>query len=242
MTRLLCEWPRVLVWSLGCVAALAAETPTLTGFPFTNETLRYTVTWPSGLSLGEAHMTAARSQAANGAERWDFALAVDASVPGFAVSDSYRASSTTDLCAMTFEKEFTHGTRKAHELVEFDSHDRVARRHTQGGGMSDVPISACARDALTLLYYTRRELGQGRVPAPQDALFGAPYKVQMEYKGAQTVKAGGASSEADCVQVTLKGPASETTFQMFFARDPARTPLVVRVPFPLGTFSLELAR
>ena len=30
----------------------------LTGFPFQNETLRYNVNWPSGLSLGEAVFTA----------------------------------------------------------------------------------------------------------------------------------------------------------------------------------------
>jgi hypothetical protein len=29
---------------------------------------------------------------------------------------------------------------------------------------------------------------------------------------------------------------------MFFARDAARTPLIIRVPLSLGTFSLELAR
>jgi hypothetical protein len=44
------------------------------------------------------------------------------------------------------------------------------------------------------------------------------------------------------VLATLKGPASEITFEMFFARDAARTPLVIRVPLTLGTFSMELAR
>jgi len=236
----------VMVRCLSCAAAFAAEapapTPTLTGFPFTNESLRYIVNWPSGLTLGEAIMTAARSKAANGTEHWDFKLALDASVPGFGVSDSYRAASSTELCAMAFEKELAHGSRKTHEFVDFDSHALVARRHTPGGGQSEVSTSSCARDALTFLYYTRRELGQGRIPPNEDVVFGAQYQVQMQYKGAQSVKAGRQSTEADCVQVLLKGPASETMFEMFFARDAARTPLLVRVPLALGTFSLELAR
>jgi len=44
------------------------------------------------------------------------------------------------------------------------------------------------------------------------------------------------------VLVTVKGPASETAFEMFFARDAARTPLLVRVPLSMGTFLLELTR
>ena len=31
-------------------------------------------------------------------------------------------------------------------------------------------------------------------------------------------------------------------FDLLFARDPARTPVLIRVPLSLGTFSLELMR
>ena len=88
-----------------------------------------------------------------------------------------------------------------------------------GGGKSDIAISSCARDALTFLYYARRELGQGRVPPREDVLFGAPYQVRLEYTGEQTVKIGDQKAEADRVVSTLKGPASEISFEMFFARD-----------------------
>jgi hypothetical protein len=47
---------------------------------------------------------------------------------------------------------------------------------------------------------------------------------------------------ADQVNCTIKGPASETHLEILFARDAARTPLVVRSPFAMGTFSLELVR
>ncbi len=242
MSRFLRLWRLA---SLTCMYALvtrAALAPELSGFPFTDESLHYAVNGPSGLSLGDAHMTAVRRKSANGAERWDFQLTLNVSVPGFLISDSYRADSTLDLCAVTFEKAFVHGARNSHELTYFDSQNGVARRYTDGGGNSEVAVSSCARDALTFLYFARRELGQGRVPPREDVLCGASYRVQLEYKDAQTVKVHGLNAEADRVLVTLKGPASQITFEMFFARDAARRPLLVRVPLSLGTLSMELAR
>ena len=59
MTRFSRICGQALAGLLCCLAAPGAEQPTtvpaLTGFPFTNETLHYTLSWPSGLSLGEAH-------------------------------------------------------------------------------------------------------------------------------------------------------------------------------------------
>jgi len=218
-----------------------ATAPVLTGFPFTNETLRYAVRWPTGVSLGEAHMGAARSKA-GAVERWTFEFGLAASVPGFAVDDSYHASASLDLCSATFEKETAHGSRKTHERIEFDDHAGIARRETLGAGKSDVPISQCGRDALTFLYFARRELGQGRVPPPEDVVLGAKYNARLEYTGEQTIKVGGKPAITDRVIATLRGPASEISFEMFFARDPARTPLLIRVPLSLGVFSMELSR
>ena len=52
-----------------------------------NETLRYSVNWPSGVSLGEATLTASSARDAKGPERMHFQFDLDAGVPGFAVSD-----------------------------------------------------------------------------------------------------------------------------------------------------------
>ena len=49
--------------------APAAAAPVLKGFPFTNESLAYTVEWPSGLSLGEGHLSATSDQG-----NWNFEL------------------------------------------------------------------------------------------------------------------------------------------------------------------------
>lgn len=209
-----------------------------TGFPFQNESLRYSVNWPSGLSLGDVSLTAHHSTSG-----WDFDMTLDAGVPGFMVSDRFHSVTNAEGCSLEFERNTSHGTRKSREKTIFDYKSGVAHRKTltTGGGSSDLPISSCARDALALVYYARRELGQGRVPPQQDAFFGSAYSVRLEYTGAQTIQAGEKPATTDRVVVYMKGPASDTHFEIFFARDAARTPLSIRVPFPVGTLSMELA-
>jgi hypothetical protein len=46
----------------------------------------------------------------------------------------------------------------------------------------------------------------------------------------------------DKVVSNVKGPASTVEFEMYFARDPARTPLLVKLPLPIGSISMELVR
>ncbi|MGH9656891.1 MAG: DUF3108 domain-containing protein [Bryobacteraceae bacterium] len=218
------------------LACLGVAAQAQTGFPFQDETLHYTINFPSGLSLGEGTMAARRNRETSA---WHLELKLDASLAGLALTDRYR-SVASGYCSSEFEKESEHGPRKARETVVIGG--GIAKRATKGGGTSSYPVGECARDALTFLYYTRRELGQGRVPAPETIVFGGPYQMRLEYTGAQTVTVGGKPEISDRVVVHLKGPASATRLEMYFARDAARTPLVVKAPLALGTFSLELVR
>jgi hypothetical protein len=206
----------------------------LTGFPFQDETLRFQAKWPTGVSLGEGRMQAHRI--AGG--RWELELSLDASIPGFVIKDHYRSVATADLCSVEFARESAHGEKKSHESVTFSQDDRTAHRATSGGGSSDFSVPACAMDALSYLYFTRREMGQGRVPPPGTIVFGAPYEIRLEYKGEETFK----GAVTDRVAASLRGPASNVTFDLLFARDPARSPVLIRLPLSLGTFSLELTR
>ena len=224
-----------LIWVLAF--PLAAAAPENAIFPFTEENLNYTVNWPSGLSLGEAHLHAYKAP-----EGWQFDLSLDAAVPGFKVSDRYHAMASPRLCSLEFQRDTTHGKRRSQEKTTFDFKKSIAKRATVGGGKSEFPISACPRDALSYLFFARSELGQGRVPPDQQVLEGAAYQVRMEYGGTQPVKVGDKSQQADRVQISVKGPNSDVSFEVFFARDKARTPLVIRCPFSLGMFSLELVR
>lgn len=224
---------------LPATLALGAPVFAPTGFPFQDESLHYTIDWPSGLNLGDAHLNAHKS-----ATGWEFEMSVDAAIPGFAIADHLHSSTNTEGCSVQFERDTSHGKKKAHEQTDFDYHNGAAHRSTlvPGGGTSDQPISSCAHDALAFLYFARRELGQGRVPPQEDLYFGAAYLARLEYTGAQTIQSNGKPAVTDHVVVSLKGPASDFHFEIFFARDPARTPLSVRIPSSFGTISLELAR
>jgi len=209
------------------------------GFPFTNENLEYSLNFTSGVKLGKAHMTARRDPV-NG---WSFNFVLDASIPAFPIIDRFSSYDGLDLCSLRFDRNFEHGKRKAHELTWFDRTRSVAVRSTKdGGGLSEIPVGLCPHDGLSFFYYLRRELGQGRMPPNDVVLAGAAYRVSMVYAGEQPAVRDGKSISADQVNFTIKGPASETRIQILFARDAARTPLVVRCPFKVGTFSLELIR
>ena len=189
-----------------------------------DETLRYTVNWPSGLSLGEGTLTARKA----GGE-WDFSLELEAAIPGFQVVDRFLSRASAGFCSIHFEKNSVHGKRKAREKTVFDG--QLATRTTLEGG-----------DALAFLYFLRQEITQGRVPPPQTVYFGAPYQVRLDYKGAQPVESGSAVEKGDRLVASVKGPSSNFSFEILLGRDPARTPLLIKVPLELGTFSMELVR
>jgi hypothetical protein len=224
----------------GVPSAKEAAPPQPTGFPTTGESLNYQLNWPGGASLGEAHLQAAKTDAG-----WRFDFSLDASVPGFPVSDHYRSSANAAFCSLELEKETTHGRRQTHEKTEFDYAGGSATRTTlvEGGGHTAIDINNCAHDGLDYVFYARNELGQGHgVPQEQDVLFGAPYSVRMQFAGVQDITVAGKRRPADHVVLYLKGPASDSKLEIFFERNPARTPLLIKAPLPIGTLSMELVR
>jgi hypothetical protein len=221
--------------------APAAAAPVLKGFPFTNESLAYTVEWPSGLSLGEGHLSATSDQG-----NWNFELTLDAGLAGFDVKDTYTSSATSELCFTSLSKDSVHGPKKTKETVTFDRQSAAATRHSNyggdTGGTTRMQVNNCTHDALTYLFYTRRELGQGRVPPAQEIIFGALYHASQSYAGAETIVVHGKSILTDKMVCHIKGPASDFQFDAYFDRDPARTPVSIRVPLPVGKISLEIVR
>jgi hypothetical protein len=201
-----------------------------------SESLHYNVNWPSGLSLGEADLTST-----SGESGLTFGFNMDASIPGFAVSESAKSRATSEFCSIELQKQGTRGKRKVDETTEFDSSKMTATRKTQGGGKSELSTSSCAKDALTFVHFLRRELAAGRLPAQQKVYYGSGYSVRVQFIGTQRVTVGSQAVEADKITATIKG-ASEITADLFFAKDATRTPLLVQVPLAVGKFSMELAR
>jgi hypothetical protein len=219
------------------ISAASAQT----GFPFQNESLHYTINYSSGLSLGDADLSAHRS--ANG---WDFTVTLDAAVAGFKIKDKFTSSMVGGYCATEFERDTIHGSKTTREKTTFDQEKQTAHRQTEfpnDGGSSDLSTGPCGRDAISFLYFARKELGQGRVPPPQVVYFGAPYTVQQSYTGAQNITLADKKSElTDHLVFAVQGPKSDFTVDVFYARDAARTPLLIKIPQAVGTLSMELVR
>ncbi|MBV9399023.1 MAG: DUF3108 domain-containing protein [Bryobacterales bacterium] len=206
--------------------------------PASGETLHYAISWPSGLSLGEATLDATKSDSGE----WHFGFDLDASVPGFAIRDKYQSKALgPGICSSELVKTMQRGSRKSEETDSFDQKAHLLTRQTKApGGKSDYSISGCARDALAFLQFARNELAAGRLAQQQQIVLGGAYDVRLELSGTETVKSNGKPVQADRVQTTIKGPASEITVQILFARDAARTPVLARIPLSLGTFTVEL--
>ncbi|MEO8594665.1 MAG: DUF3108 domain-containing protein [Candidatus Solibacter sp.] len=232
---------RILLCAL-VAAPLLPAADQLTGFPFQNETLRYRVLWPGARALGDVTMTA--HQAGEGG--WDFEMTANVNIPVVPLADKYSASAATfDLCSNTLSREISHGNKKVSEKTQFDQKKNTALRQTlvpAGGGRTELQLPTCARDALTYQYFARREMGQGRVPPAGKVFFGSAYEVKPVYTGAMDIQVAGKPTTTDHVEVSVKGPASDFTFEIFYARDAARTPLLIKIPVPVGTVSLELVR
>ncbi len=200
------------------------------------ETLRYEVKWPSGLGLGEAQMKSSRDGA-----RWILEFQIEASIPGFRVIDRYRSVVDESFCSQEFEKEFEHGTRKGKETTTFSA-GKAKRVTAGGGGSSEFAVPACPRDALAFLFHTRDEVARGRIPNPQKLYFGAGYDVRFQFAGTESVKISEAPTQTDKLLVTIATTNGKLDLVLFLARDEARSPALVQVPFAMGNFSMEWVR
>ena len=209
------------------------------------EVLHYSINWPSGLSLGEASLSSDRTgEGTASTPGWEFSVNLDASVPGFAIRDQYHSTANPDLCSWQLEKKTSRGTRKSEERVTFDPSKTIATREAvrgdRTGGKVELSVPTCARDALTLLQFVRKELAQGRLPSQQPAILGAAYQIRLEYLGSSPVRLGTQQVDADRFRTSIKGPASDLTLELYFARDAVRTPVMLKIPVSLATFTVEL--
>jgi len=222
------------------MTGIAADQP-MTGFPFQNEALHYTLNYSSGLSVGDATLSAHKTGSG-----WDFTISLDASLAGFHLKDQFNSSMNTSYCSTELKRDILHGSKASREKTTFDLEKQVAHRVTEfpnNGGSSDLNTGACGRDAVDFIYFARKELGQGRVVPPQYVYFGSAYLVTGKYTGEQTVTLSDKKPEkTDRMVFTVKGPQSQFTVEVNYARDAARTPLLIKIPQAAGTLSMELVR
>ena len=209
------------------------------------EVLHYSINWPSGLSLGEASLRSEHTSAGtSGAAGWEFELDLDAGVPGFAIRDDYKSTATTDFCSEQLDKKTSRGSRKSEERVTFDPAKTIAIREAvhddRTGGTVEISVPPCARDVLTLLQFVRRELSQGRLPPSQPVVLGAAYQVRLEYLGNTAVTWAASKPTPIGSAQRSKVPRPISRLRLYFAHDAVRTPVLVKIPLSLATFTVEL--
>ena len=56
------------------------------------------------------------------------------------------------------------------------------------------------------------------------------------------ITVGDKKEVTDHLMVSVKGPKADFTVEIFYARDAARTPLLIKIPQAVGTLSMELVR
>lgn len=203
-----------------------------------DERLEYTITWPSGLPVGRAEFRARDLDPG-----WRFEMTLRASLPQIEIDDAFVSRTDAEMCSETFEKHVRHGAKRAHESLRFGP--RELERTNLEAPASElpgrVPVAGCARDALAYLYFLRRDLAAGRIPAPGNIYFGAGYRIRLEFVRTRWLTVSDERRLADEIRVVVRGPASEHAFSAYFARDPARTLLLVRADFEEGPFSMRLS-
>jgi hypothetical protein len=208
--------------------------------PIADEALDYSINWPSGLALGEAHWKAHNSGTAK-APVWDFGFELDAHIPAYALTDSYHATSSAAYCTAKLVKEQQHGARKSGETETVDADTLTATRTpSTGDGVSTFTVPECVKDALSFLFFTRRELLSGRVPAPQTVLLGGRYEVKLTPLGQEKIRSGDKTYDTDKYGCHVQGSGGAVDVDLYFARDAARTPVLARIPLAMGAFLVEL--
>src|SRR6202046_1640778 len=190
----LMKYPFVRIASPFLLPALVLFAAPVAESTLPNETLRYSVNWPSGLSLGEATLAASSSEkVVNGQQlqQMHFHFDLDAGVPGFAVSDRFRSAASGSFCSAEFQKTTSHGSKQVDDKETFDPNTGTVTRGS-GDGHAELSANVCGKDALAFLYFVRQELSQGRVPPRQTVFFGAPYEIKLDLAGTETMKIGNA--------------------------------------------------
>ena len=203
------------------------------------ETLQYRLKWPSGVSLGTATIESNGSITEKPGPGMSASMLLDASFPGVPVVGEFRSRMNGKGCTLEFEKLLTLALRKTHETTTIKG-GKATRKSAGDGGSSVIEVGPCPLDALAYLQMLRRELKAGRTVKEQTILFGAQYAVKAAVGGKEQITLGGKPQEADIYTFHVKGPASESEFEILFGRDEARTPLEVRVTMLMGKFRLEL--
>ena len=199
------------------------------------ETLRLKLSWPSGVGLGEAVLTASDMQG-----QLHLDMTVDADLPIYNISGKFSSVATADgFCSIQYHKKMTEGSKVSEESIDFDQKAHEAKR-TVNGHTSTISVSECAKDPLTFLYYFRSELAKRKTAQTASLVLAPERSLEITGGSTETITAAGRQHKAQKFSASIRYPYTSKTFDVWFSADGHWEPLLVRLPSPLAVFSAEM--
>jgi hypothetical protein len=234
------------------VAGVAAGQPAAKSprpVPFAvGETLTYDVSWSTYLTAGSATIRVAERKPSYGSVAY-YLVAEGRPTPLVAKLYSlyYKVDSLLDAYSLlpqrgsVYSQEgkrqrmkttlFAHGRRQADYQVE----TRTLVKKT-------VPISPVAQDPLGALFVLRAiPLKQGEKITMPICDGGVSYKVTVQAGPTESIKAAGATVQAQRLTLTPPPEAGARALQLWLSTDAARVPVKMSAQLPVGAFVLTLS-
>lgn len=226
--------PAILLTARGPAQSAPQASPTAALFNG-GETLRFKLSWPSGVSLGEAVLTSSVSKG-----QLNLDMTIEADLPIQNISGKFTSVSTADgLCSIQYHRKMMEGSKTSEETIEFDQEAHQAKR-TVNGQTATLPVSECAKDPLAFLYYFRGELAKHKTAQTASIVLAPDKHLDVSGGATETVTVGGRQHKAQKFSASIRYPNTTKSFEVWFSTDGHWEPLIVRLPSSLAVFSAEI--
>lgn len=210
--------------------------------PFVGETLRYAMSWKI---FAGGFMTISVSDPIELEGKPAFkielsAISNDFISNFFVVRDSITSwIDRTTLQSLRYEKHSVEGKRVDDERIDFDLETRIATRENRR-----IRFEPPVFDSLSAVYYLRTRPLQPGEPVEMEVVSGKhAYRLVADVLGRESVKTPAGTFLATKVHPKMKEEGllkSSGDLWIWFADDPARTPVVIRSKLNFGTLTARL--
>jgi hypothetical protein len=198
------------------------------------EKLVFEIFWPSGVSMGEATLEAKSIK-----DNLYFSAVAEVGLPQGRILYKYSSIASPDLCSREFRQSVERPGKFWEEITKFDA-DTGKATISRDGRSREVSAAKCSRDPLALLYYYRAQAAAGKKASSETLFLGAPLSLRIEAKGKEQIKIKQTERRGEHYKVAYPSAAGERSLELWLSDSPAQTPIAVRLPLPLATFSAEL--
>ena len=202
------------------------------------ELLTFDIYWPSGVALGEATLTAKSVK-----DVLFFAASVEVALPQGRILYKFSSSADAALCSREFRQSVQRSGKFWEEISKFDALSSKVQV-SRDGHTREFSAGKCERDPLTYLYYLRTRAVAGPRPASDTLLLTGPLKLQLSAHTGENVKINRTERHGDRYVIhyppSARSGVSAGPFELWLDGTIKQTPIAVRLPLPLATFSAEL--